>query len=476
MLELRRPSARLTTGLAIALLLLVEVHSLAGALGAQEQLRDRLTRSIGALVELTRPQLAAALAPGDAAALAAALREARATNLAAEAALLSLDDGRVLAADPPLAALEQTLSPEAVDLLHAGGSLSVGPIVGAPSRLVSYLGLRWGNRAVAVRLATPVPELVQDLRERRTALLGHGVALVLLALAAGLLLFPDRGAGARPAPAGVYEAAMERLHELALKDQQQLRRVEGELREKAALARSGELAAGIAHEMRNGIATIQGYARLVETSTDAPARDSAAAIAEECRTLAGVITRFMDYVKDERLNPSRFELRRLLSRVAARESRSRPGATVELAGLDSLELHADEELLERAFENLVRNAREAAGPGGRVRVEVARDGADALVTVFDDGPGLTVEADAIRPFFTTKPGGFGLGLPMAYKITLLHDGALRLGPSPLGGLAATVRLPLTGSAVQGSLPNVTPEAEADAHAEQNRGSHVKSDQ
>jgi hypothetical protein len=80
-------------------------------------------------------------------------------------------------------------------------------------------------------------------------------------------------------------------------------------------------------------------------------------------------------------------------------------------------IEADEDLLERAFENLVRNARDAAGPSGQVWIEVERGRDSVLVTIADNGPGMPPDVrSSLRPFFTTKSGGLGLGLPLAYKI------------------------------------------------------------
>ena len=109
-------------------------------------------------------------------------------------------------------------------------------------------------------------------------------------------------------------------------------------------------------------------------------------------------------------------------------------------------IEADEDLLERAFENLVRNARDAAGPSGHVWIEVERGRDAVLVTVADDGPGMSAEVrSSLRPFFTTKSGGLGLGLPLAYKIVRLHGGDLMLADRPPRGLAVRVRLPLARS-------------------------------
>jgi signal transduction histidine kinase len=442
--ERLRPSLRLTTALGLAIVAFVEVQALASTLQSQERLRDKVTRTIRVAIDSARPRLTQLMRPGGEAAWLAAIREARAAALASEVAALDLS-GRVLAAEPAAPRpVDDSLTAVERDILADEGVVTVGPIMGESSRLVTYLGVRGVGQSVVLRLATPLPELVLDLRERRPLFIAHGVALTLLAVAAALLLLPGHAGLSTPAAATLaYEAAMARLHERSLRSQEELRRVEEELREKAALARSGELAAGIAHEMRNGIGTIQGYARLVERG-GGEANDAARAIREECETLEAVIRRFMDFVKDERLLSARFDLTRTLRRVVARESRSRAGVAVTMRLPDSpVHYQGDEELLERAFENVVRNALEAAGESGHVTLELPRDRDDALVvTIADDGPGLPRELrENPRPFYSTKPRGLGLGLPLAVKIVRLHGGDLALSDRPPHGLLVTIRLP-----------------------------------
>jgi len=125
-------------------------------------------------------------------------------------------------------------------------------------------------------------------------------------------------------------------------------------------------------------------------------------------------------------------------------------------------IEADEDLLERAFENLVRNARDAAGPSGQVWIEVERGRDSVLVTIADNGPGMPPDVrSSLRPFFTTKSGGLGLGLPLAYKIVRQHGGDLLLAERSPHGLAVRVRLPVARSTPNVSVTDGNPPAPRD---------------
>src|SRR5262249_40738809 len=140
-----------------------------------------------------------------------------------------------------------------------------------------------------------------------------------------------------------------------------------------------------------------------------------------------VVRRFVDYVKRETLKLDSFDVHRLLSRVVAHEFRGDAGPSVALSPTESALLVGDEELLERAIENLVRNAREAAGPAGHVQIGCRTGEGRLTITVADDGPGLPAGAPRRpRPFATSKSGGLGLGLPLADKVVRLHQGDLEL--------------------------------------------------
>ena len=453
MADLRRTSLRLGVALALAVVALFEVLSLLQGVRSVRRLRARVAEEAEQRVLAARPSLDPVLGLGDPNAWDLAARAALDRGLASEVEVIGAG-GKVLFSRPTAVPVSHLLGPGEKEHLAAGHPLSVvvqdGPVV----RALVYLPIRGAGEGAAFRLAAPAPDLEEELRERQQVFLGHLASLAALALAAALVLLPRDPEPVAP-PEGAlsaYEQAMERLRdrgeEMTARHEAERQRMEESIREKEALARAGELTAGIAHEVRNGLGTIVGYARLLERS--ALAEDPAAAarsIREECETLETVVRRFTDFVKIERLRLGEADLARLVARVVAREARAREEVRTELVGLAApLLVRADEELLERAFENLVRNAVEAAAAGGR-HVEVSAREADGLVEVrIDaDGPGLAPDHPGeIRPFYTTRPGGLGLGLPLARKIVLLHGGTLDLIGREPAGVRVEVRLLVAG--------------------------------
>src|SRR5262245_21629741 len=184
-----RPSLRLTTGLALLVVGIVEIQTLASTLQGQARVQERVTRTIRVSIAAARPRLQELVRPGGEDAWREALRTARDAALASEAAVLDLE-GRTLVAEPPATRPFERRSAAEMDLLRDEGIVTVGPVMGESTRLETYLGLVSGDRVVVLRLATPLPELVLDLRDRRPLLIAHAVALLLLAVAGALVLFP----------------------------------------------------------------------------------------------------------------------------------------------------------------------------------------------------------------------------------------------------------------------------------------------
>jgi len=229
-----------------------------------------------------------------------------------------------------------------------------------------------------------------------------------------------------------------------------------ELRErlflKENLARLGEMAAGIAHEFRNGLATILGNATLLKGSRSAEAAEPIAdAVVAESQSLARVVTEFLQFARPEPLHLETVDLNALLAGLLDELKPRAAEAEVRLALTgEPVHLEADEPLLRKAFSNLVANAIEALTDmpidDRRVVVEVKGSNGSATVRVSDNGPGIDSDSREriFTPFFTMKEKGTGLGLSVVQKIVVSHNGTVELEETP-GGASFLVSLPLPGA-------------------------------
>jgi PAS domain S-box-containing protein len=229
--------------------------------------------------------------------------------------------------------------------------------------------------------------------------------------------------------------------------------LEEQLRLKDSLAAVGELTAGIAHEFRNGLATIAGYGKLLDPAAlPERYRPYVDGIRTEAEALGEVVTNFLAFARPAEFVPVRVDLRTICER-AAEEIRAEIGASggiVDVTG-EFASVLGDEVLLRQAFSNLLRNAVEAcAGRPAppRIGVRSAVDQAQRMscISVDDNGPGIPASSHELifRPFFTTKRSGTGLGLALVQKIVVFHNGRIGVGTSPLGGASLQVTLPAAG--------------------------------
>jgi signal transduction histidine kinase len=227
--------------------------------------------------------------------------------------------------------------------------------------------------------------------------------------------------------------------------------LEEQLRLKETLARLGELTAGIAHEFRNGLATIHGYGKLIDPAAlPAQYKPYVEGIRQETEALGQVVTNFLNFARPTQLSLATYDLGALVQRAAddLKNDVQQLGGQIVVTG-EFGQVDADDVLLRQAFSNLLRNAIEACQPSGvtpRVRVEGMLDIAQhqTRVSVHDNGPGLdpNVRDRIFRPFFTTKKNGTGLGLALVQKIVVTHNGRITAGSSSSGGACFQVTLPL----------------------------------
>jgi signal transduction histidine kinase len=220
---------------------------------------------------------------------------------------------------------------------------------------------------------------------------------------------------------------------------------EGRLQE--SLVRLGEMAGGVAHELRNSLATLRGYLTLVERRPD---EESVAGFLSEIRHeadhLERVLQDFLAFARPGTARVAELSLRGLLLRAAADPALEGIEARVHGDPAGDAVLRGDPQLLERAVRNLLHNAAQAereAGGAGPIDVVMALQPDGIEVAIEDRGPGVPPEVRArlFHPFATGRPGGVGLGLALAHRIVVLHGGRIRLDDRPGGGTRAVLFFP-----------------------------------
>lgn len=221
-----------------------------------------------------------------------------------------------------------------------------------------------------------------------------------------------------------------------------VRDLERRLRDMQALADLGEMSAGIAHEFRNSLSTILGYLKLAHRQqTDANMREKIRKAEEEASVLSSAIESLLNFSRPMAVEPQAVDLRELAEGIV---SKLEPhAADVEFKILGEAEMEGDRTLLGRAVENIIRNAVDAVRQKGRGRVEIALSPNPPGLTIRDTGIGIDAEQASrlFLPFQSDKPGGFGLGLPLAKKIVLLHGGTISLSGRRGEGTIVTIVFP-----------------------------------
>ena len=222
------------------------------------------------------------------------------------------------------------------------------------------------------------------------------------------------------------------------------KRAEADLRERAALVQLGQVAAVVAHEVRNPLAGLRATLQVIATRVpDARDRDAMSAMIERIDDLNDKVNDLLLYARPTPPRLQGVEVRSLLVEVAAsaRAATNPKGPPIAVHGI-SCYVTADVEMLRAAFLNLLVNACQAC-PGDGVDVLVAAEADRCRVVVRDCGPGIAPEVRdrVFEPFFTTRPNGTGLGLAVVNRLISLQDGTVTLHDRPDGGTAAEVGLP-----------------------------------
>jgi signal transduction histidine kinase len=224
-----------------------------------------------------------------------------------------------------------------------------------------------------------------------------------------------------------------------------IRVLEERVQEMQTLAQLGEISAGIAHEFRTSMTTILGYLKLARRSGVEPQAENCLQNAEkEASLMLQAIERLVAFARPEDLNSEPVDLRELSEEQVTLLSGVSTDVEIKVRGTSAI-VDGDRVLLGRALENLLSNAVDAVrqkGPAGSVEVIVAAEPRPSI-TIVDNGIGFDpVETSRLfLPFQSNKPNGFGMGLPLAKKIVLIHGGTLHLQGTPGLGAVATMEFP-----------------------------------
>ncbi|MBD5417488.1 MAG: PAS domain-containing protein [Desulfovibrio sp.] len=240
----------------------------------------------------------------------------------------------------------------------------------------------------------------------------------------------------------------------ALRDMGEIRSLQRQLRQHERLSVLGNLAAGLAHEIRNPLSSIRGYATyLTERLKDDPLGHATGQILmEETGRLDRVLTDLLSLARPRGLAPAPADLAAVLGRVVtvaapdAAEKSVRLTANLPEGGAEAC---VDADRLMQAVLNLVINAIQATPAGGEVEVALERGEAEGegtpgwRIRVRDTGAGMSAAtaAQIFTPYFTTKADGTGLGLAIARQVVEQHGGAISASTVPGRGTTMTIRLP-----------------------------------
>jgi PAS domain S-box-containing protein len=227
------------------------------------------------------------------------------------------------------------------------------------------------------------------------------------------------------------------------------KRTEELLREQATLARLGQMAAVVAHEVKNPIAGIRGALQVIASRMAAESRDRSIItdIIARLDALNSVVQDLLVFGRPRALRSEPVDLRSLVSKTADLITRdpAMRRLRIRVSGIEAV-AQADGEQLQIVFHNILTNAAQAMGGTGEVVVDIQRTSAGWSLAFVDHGPGMPPEVreKVFEAFFTTKHRGTGLGLPTARRIVEAHGGQIAIDSPAGGGTVVSISLPAAG--------------------------------
>ncbi|HUV31380.1 MAG TPA: ATP-binding protein [Acidobacteriota bacterium] len=235
--------------------------------------------------------------------------------------------------------------------------------------------------------------------------------------------------------------------EFALRRRQQ--ETQRQLERSHQLSIIGRMAAGVAHEIKNPLASIKGAVEILtgESASRQDKEEFGRIIGSEVRRIDGTISEFLAFGRPKQARLERTDLTETLKTTIRQFENQAASAGVRLRSdvADGIVVTADREKIHQVVLNLLLNALEASGQGSNIEIGLVREGAkSARLSVTDFGRGISEEDQGriFEPFYTTKSSGSGLGLAVARSIVESHNGSISVTSEPSSGTEFVVRLPL----------------------------------
>jgi len=238
---------------------------------------------------------------------------------------------------------------------------------------------------------------------------------------------------------------------VTLRDLDSLESINTQLQVSERLAAVGRITAGVAHEVKNPLNSMRLWLENLKESLpeerDSGAQHAVKVLDKEIDRLDAVVKRFLDFTRPMEVRLEATQLAELLKEVMQVAQPQLQKANVQVAQLlpiDVPEVYVDRALLKQAVLNLVLNAAEAMPAGGQLRLVLSRRGEMAEITVGDTGKGIPPEnrQKIFQLFFTTRPGGSGIGLASTFRIVQLHNGSIDFTSEVGRGTTFRIELPL----------------------------------
>jgi signal transduction histidine kinase len=225
-----------------------------------------------------------------------------------------------------------------------------------------------------------------------------------------------------------------------------------QLQRAGRLSALGQLSAGLAHEIKNPLASVSGSADILasEFPVGHPKREFIEIIQKELARLNGVLTEFLQFARTPKPHREVCDLREVVDSIVVlcSQEASRQGVHIQVSYPDDLPaVLVDTAQIQQALLNIVLNAVQAMDSGGQLTVALENSSRGVQIEIHDTGPGIPNEhrSRIFDPFFTTKDRGTGLGMSIAHKLIRGHEGDIRLLDNGRPGTTFVIDLPLGGT-------------------------------